>query len=94
MDEDRKKGFCLVDNEITPGIAAVGAPIYNHRGEVVASLSMSGLRDGILSDTTDYSAVELILQGSAEISQALGATIEHNGGNQKLPQATPLSIVV
>ncbi|QYR17498.1 helix-turn-helix domain-containing protein [Corynebacterium glutamicum] len=94
LDEDRDKGFCLVDDEITPGIAAVGAPIYNHRGEVVASLSMSGLRDGILSDTADYSAVELILQGSAEISQALGATIEHNGGNQKLPQATPLSIVV
>ncbi|BAU97405.1 IcIR family transcriptional regulator [Corynebacterium suranareeae] len=96
LDEDRSKGFCLVDNEITPGIAAVGAPIYNHRGEVVASLSMSGLREGILQDNNDgQSAVELILQGSAEISKALGATIlKDNGGNKTLPLPTPVSSVV
>lgn len=93
LDEDRNQGFCLVDNEITAGIAAVGAPIYNHRGNVVASLSMSGLREGILANNGDgNSATELILRGSQEISKALGASFD-SGGNGFSPQSTLLSNV-
>lgn len=90
LAEDREQGFVLVDNEITSGIAAVGAPVHNHRGEVVASLSMSGIREAILEETPGRaSAVDLILQGTHELSRALGA----DGGSVAPPHVRTLGSV-
>lgn len=77
LEEERQQGYVLVINEVTPGIAAVGAPIYNHRGEVVASLSVSGLQEGIVNFRTDeVSATELVQHGARAISINLGAPSE------------------
>ena len=48
LTDTRKNGYALSDADVTPGIAALGAPIFNHRHELEASLSISGLRDQIL----------------------------------------------
>lgn len=70
----RDAGYVVSDDQLTPGIAAVGAPIYDHRNHVVASLSISGLREGILaSPTEDSSAADLVIQGARELSSYLGA---------------------
>lgn len=77
LEEARQMGYVLSDNNVTPGIAAVGVPVYDHRGEVVASLSISGLRDGILrgevSGATDGTVIDLVREGGRRLSVALGA---------------------
>jgi DNA-binding IclR family transcriptional regulator len=37
------QGWTLSDQDVSPGIAAVGAPVRGHNGNVVASISVSGI---------------------------------------------------
>jgi IclR family acetate operon transcriptional repressor len=39
----RQRGFVVSDQDVTMGIAAVGAPVCDHTGQVVAAISVSGL---------------------------------------------------
>jgi DNA-binding IclR family transcriptional regulator len=39
----RAQGYALSNEDVTAGIAAVGVPVRDHTGEVVASISVSGL---------------------------------------------------
>ncbi|WP_372352314.1 IclR family transcriptional regulator [Streptomyces sp. KL116D] len=74
LERIRVQGHVVSDNNVTPGIAAIGAPIFDHRGEVAASLSVSGLRDGILATPGDgLSVTDLVRNGAAELSRYLGA---------------------
>lgn len=74
LEQIRAQGFVRSDNNVTPGIAAIGAPIFDHRGDVVASLSVSGLREGILAAPRDSrSVLDLVLQGARTLSDYLGA---------------------
>jgi DNA-binding IclR family transcriptional regulator len=74
LEEIRSAGFVVSDNTVTPGIAAVGAPIFDDRGEVAASLSVSGLREGVLAQgTVDApSVIDLVRDGARELSCYLG----------------------
>ncbi|GAA3949953.1 IclR family transcriptional regulator [Gordonia caeni] len=84
LEEIRSRGVAVSDNTVTPGIAAIGAPILDHRGEVVASLSVSGLREGILRERADGRSVEsLVRTGAAELSGYLGWAAE-------APQSIPV----
>ncbi|ALC07097.1 IclR family transcriptional regulator [Corynebacterium deserti GIMN1.010] len=94
LNTDREQGFCLVDSEVTPGIAAVGAPIFNHRNEVIASLSVSGLREGILQGINGHHVVDLVVDGAREISETLGATVKPSGGRNFSPHTPAASTVV
>ncbi|WP_082506985.1 IclR family transcriptional regulator [Arthrobacter sp. Leaf337] len=73
LEEIKEQGFVRSDNQVTPGIAAIGAPIFNHRGEVAASLSVSGLREGLLARPNDDPMAELVLRGAHALSDYLGA---------------------
>lgn len=70
IDEIRESGTALSDGDVTPGIAAVGAPIFNHRGEVEAALSISGVRGRLLDPALDTRA--RVLDAAARVSDALG----------------------
>ena len=74
LEDIRTAGFVVSDNTVTPGIAAVGAPIFDSRGAVAASLSVSGLRDGILAVPADGapSVTDLVRDGASELSNYLG----------------------
>jgi DNA-binding IclR family transcriptional regulator len=39
----RQRGYALSMDDVVHGIAAVGAPVYDHTGRVVAAISLSGL---------------------------------------------------
>lgn len=67
----RAEGIAVSDGDVTPGIAALGAPVYNFRGEVCAALSVSGLRDDVLGPGTERLKT-LVRDGAAEISTSLG----------------------
>jgi DNA-binding IclR family transcriptional regulator len=75
LEETRRTGWSVSDGDVVLGMAAVGAPIYDHRGAVCAALSMSGPRPTILGQNLEASR-ELIVSGASEISAALGFASE------------------
>ena len=71
LEQVRRQGYAVSDGDVTTGIAALGAPIFNHRHELVASLSISGLRGQILGGLVERNC-ELLLSVAREISTQLG----------------------
>lgn len=67
----RQDGVAVSDGDVTPGIAALGAPVFNHRGELEAAISISGLRGQILGLTRQRN-IEVLLDAAATVSRALG----------------------
>jgi DNA-binding IclR family transcriptional regulator len=71
IEQIRRDGFAVSDGDVTPGIAALGAPVYNHRGELEAAISISGIRSQILGSARTAN-IELITTCAREVSRALG----------------------
>ena len=74
LREIQHTGYVISDDELTPGIAAIGVPIFDHTGHVAASISVSGLRESILGTAaSDTSVISLALEGAQDLSSYLGA---------------------
>lgn len=71
IERVRRDGFAVSDGDVTPGIAALGAPVFNHRGELQAAISISGLRSQILGPSREAN-VQLITSSAREVSRSLG----------------------
>jgi DNA-binding IclR family transcriptional regulator len=71
LEDVRATGVSISDEDVTLGMAAVGAPIFDHRGRVCAALSISGPRPTVLGDS-EAASVDLVTRGAADISLALG----------------------
>lgn len=71
LEETLDTGCSVSDGDVTLGIASLGAPIFDYRGNVCAALSMSGPRPAILGDNAGASQ-SLIVEAAAEISRSLG----------------------
>jgi DNA-binding IclR family transcriptional regulator len=80
LSKTRKQGYAISDGDVTVGIAALGAPIFDHTDKVVASLSMSGLRESILGKTVLRNNRQLVIDGASEVSLALGHGIVQAAG--------------
>src|ERR671933_672636 len=70
LEATRERGYAISDEDVTPGIAAIGAPIFDHSGRVRAGLSLGGMRDVLHGH--ESRALEMLLDGAREISRALG----------------------
>jgi DNA-binding IclR family transcriptional regulator len=66
------------DSDINVGMAAIAAPIFNHRGEVLAGLSLTGLRGQILDSGEEL--IDAVLAEADEMSRALGHDVVDGGG--------------
>lgn len=71
LAKERRLGVTVSDGDVTNGIAAVGAPIYDHHGQVKAAISVSGLREEVIGRSAP-DVRRLIAAAAAEISSALG----------------------
>lgn len=67
----REQGYAISDEDVIPGIASIGAPVFDHSGAVRASISMSGPRPAVLGDGTRDN-IDRVLAAAAEISRVLG----------------------
>jgi DNA-binding IclR family transcriptional regulator len=65
----REDGYALVDDGGAAGTASIGAPIFNHRGELVASLSLSGMREPLLGSRA---ALDGVVSAARSVSRELG----------------------
>jgi DNA-binding IclR family transcriptional regulator len=66
----RDRGYAVSDQDVTVGVASVGAPILGHTAAVQASISIGGLRDVVLGEDSRIPA--LVLEAAQEISRAMG----------------------
>jgi DNA-binding IclR family transcriptional regulator len=72
LERTRSDGYAISDSDVTIGIAALGAPVLDHRGRIIAALSIAGVRQEILEGDNGPRMVELVTGGAREISAALG----------------------
>jgi DNA-binding IclR family transcriptional regulator len=68
----RERGVSFSDGDVTPGVGAVGAPVFNHRGEIVAAISVSGIRAHIFGDDAAERVQDATRRCAAQVSAALG----------------------
>jgi DNA-binding IclR family transcriptional regulator len=66
----RDRGYAVSDQDVTPGVVSVGAPIFDHSGRVTASLSIGGLRE-VVGEGGSH-VTELVVDGAADVSRSLG----------------------
>ena len=71
LAETLAQGYAVSDEDVTPGIAALGAPIFDYTGSVRAALSIGGLKSLLLGDDRE-TFTQLVVEGAREISAALG----------------------
>jgi len=70
LTETRQRGYSISDEDVTPGVAAIGAPILGRNGRAVAALSFGSLKPRILPPRPAH--VSCLLQACKEISGRLG----------------------
>jgi IclR family transcriptional regulator, KDG regulon repressor len=69
--QTRTRGFVVSMNDMVTGIAAVGGPVYEHSGNVAASISLSGLSIGY--DAVRISELaDIVVATARRISRQLG----------------------
>jgi DNA-binding IclR family transcriptional regulator len=70
LAETRRRGYTVSDEDVTLGIAAIGAPILGTDGLAIAALSFGGLRQNIVPPKRTQ--VLCLLQACEELSTRLG----------------------
>ena len=70
LAETRERGYSISDEDVTPNVAAIGAPIFGSDGRAVAALSIGGLHQRLMPPRAAH--VSCLLQACAEISTRLG----------------------
>jgi len=71
MSRTKDRGYAIDDEENELGIRCLGAPIFNHRGEVLYAVSISGPRDKVSLNSIEQ-FTEKLKQAAQEISQTIG----------------------
>jgi DNA-binding IclR family transcriptional regulator len=67
----RARGWVVSDEDVTTGVAAIGAPVFDHSGAVVAAVSVSGLIPNVLGEDKER-LIALVADAGAALSGALG----------------------
>jgi DNA-binding IclR family transcriptional regulator len=69
----QKRGYAVAREELEPGFLAIGAPVHNHEGRVIAALSIGG-PTGRLAAGRIQTLGKLVRSAADEVSRALGAS--------------------
>lgn len=71
LEAIRREGASISDEDITPGIAAVGAPVFGLDGSIQGAISLSGTKPMIVGEMLSRS-IELVRVAALDTSHALG----------------------
>lgn len=71
LEAIRSRGYAVDNMEHEEHLRCIGAPIFNSRGEAIASISISGPTSRILPETISVTAPK-VLYASEEISRKIG----------------------
>lgn len=84
LDRTRKRGWACAPEETALGINAISAPIRDHRGELVAMISLVGSIQ-FIPRRPSRQMVDAIKKAAAEISAALNLSRGNGAGNPADP---------
>ena len=68
--KSRRNGFAYVDGRIVPGMNALGVPVYDSAGNVVAALSLAAIADRVSGDRI-ADLVKLLRKEAVRLGSAL-----------------------
>ncbi len=71
VEASRAAGYTVSDEDVTFGIAALGAAVFDHRGDLAAAISVSGLQSQVLGEVAEKN-IALIGDAADSVSRALG----------------------
>ncbi|GFE57348.1 IclR family transcriptional regulator [Geobacter sp. AOG1] len=71
MEQTRERGYAISSEEMIPGLAALGAPVFGRSRRVVGGISLSDTPANLLGKNKDTLADDL-LHTAAEISRKMG----------------------
>jgi IclR family transcriptional regulator, KDG regulon repressor len=71
LKDIRERGYSIDNEETMQGLACIGAPIFEHGGSVIGSISLSGDPSVVLGNQMEYFTKEL-KNTASEISQYMG----------------------
>lgn len=71
IEESRERGYTVSMSELENHTASVAAPIYNYRGEVIASISIAGIEHDFTEEVVTHYG-EQMKKAAEEISKQLG----------------------
>jgi DNA-binding IclR family transcriptional regulator len=71
LEHARKKGYVVSPDDLLPGVTAIGAPVLDASGGVVAGLSVTGTNDR-LRGRHRTEAIAHVVRAAAQVSQLLG----------------------
>ena len=71
LTKAREAGYAVDDEEHTPGLRCVAAPVYDDKADVICAVSISGLRMRITPERVPALG-RLIAKTASEITAALG----------------------
>jgi IclR family acetate operon transcriptional repressor len=76
LERIRQQGYALDHEEFRIGGCCVAAPIYDHNGQVVAAITVTGPTERLHASLDPI--IEQVLTNSQEISTRLGHNLEVN----------------
>lgn len=65
IETSQARGYCVSDQDVTIGVAAVGVPVFSADGHALAALSVAGLRDDVIA--RESALVKLLKDTAATI---------------------------
>jgi DNA-binding IclR family transcriptional regulator len=77
-------GYAVANEELEPGFVAIGAPVHNHEGQVVAAISIGGPTGRISAERIPELGA-LVRSAADEVSRGLGASpaaLRHRGSER------------
>ena len=71
IEKSRLRGYSVDDEEYEDGIRCIGAPIYDYRKQVIASVCTSGSRR-VISPTREKELKDYVIKTAKAISKRMG----------------------
>lgn len=72
IEKVKSQGFALDNSENEEVLRCIASPIYDHKGKIIASFSVSGPSNRVTMDVINHTLIEKMKQYSLEISKNLG----------------------
>lgn len=70
----RERAYSISDEDVTPDVAAIGAPIFGAHGRAVGAVSIGGLRRRLMPPRAEH--VSCLLRACEEISTPVGPSTD------------------
>jgi len=75
LEEIRRRGYAIGDEQLAAGLRAVSAPVRNSAGRTVAAVNVTGSTDRLSYERIDEEIIPALVAATTQISTALGYII-------------------